>query len=101
MLERDHASRNKPDDFLTRAWERLVPDRPGRIFSKYNYQFSPGISGHPRVARWGMNRGTNCGAQLRLLSSHAHDDVVTHVAAIGGDTRRLRYVQPRRSTLDR
>jgi hypothetical protein len=49
---------------------------PLSIFRRPNYQFSPGLSGHPRAARWEVNSGTNCGAGLRLYSGRAHDDVV-------------------------
>ena len=49
-----------------------------------------------------VDSSTNCGSRLHLYSSRAHDDVVTYVAAGGGDTgghvSRLRYSKPRRST---
>ena len=32
-----------------------------------------------------MDSSTNCGSRLHLYSSRAHDDVVTYVAAGGGD----------------
>ena len=52
-----------------------------------------------------VDRGANRREGIRLLSLCADDDVVTHAAAGGGDTRggtgRLRHVRPRRPAPDR
>jgi hypothetical protein len=53
--------------------------------SEYNYQFPLGNKGSS--VRCSQGSSTTCGSRLRLLASRAHDDVVAHVAAGGGDTR--------------
>jgi Kef-type K+ transport system membrane component KefB len=63
-----------------------VPDRPGRILSEHHYQFSLGDRGHRRAAHRQVDSSTNGGSRLRLFSGRAHDDVVPHLAAGGGDT---------------
>jgi hypothetical protein len=86
-------------------YRNRIPDRSGRNLPEHHFQFPPGFSGHRRAAHREVDSSTNCGSRLRLYSSRAHEDVVTHVAAGGDDARghlsRLRYSKSGRSTPDR
>ena len=67
-----------------------------------NFPLASAVIGALLVGEWIAAQTVGRAFACTPASSRAHDDVVAHVAAGGGDTggqlSRLRYSQPRRST---